>query len=545
MKRTNSGVTLIALIITIIVLLILAGVTIAMIMGDNGILNQATRASEETIIADEKETISLALAGIKTKLESVGKDNLQSEINSLKGAEVAEVTEKGENLLEVRFKETGHTYLVDKDGNLIDLDTKLNATYKLEEGRIYISPYIENLDAILEVIGLEEWLNSLLADMTQEEKENMFLDSWNILVKLNEEIPVGGPYNSIDELLAGEGYESIDKLIQSSPMFEGIEVENLNDVIYILGSNGECIVENPDGSLEYGSLDEEGETSGYPVEMGQTYTFKLRFMGIEIEKEIKAEDYSDWEWEVNEDGETITVTSYKGSSTEVTIPSEIYGMKVTEIGSGEGYLSTVAGSTAYYDSIWNESISEYKYVSCGMWYAQETITKVVIPEGVTTINSGAFVYSYRLEKVVLPSTLKIIGECAFWNCTNLTDINFLTSITNIGSYAFHGCHSLSSKINISDEITKIEDGTFEGCSNLTSINIPDSVTSIGESAFRECANLIDINIPNSVISMGDYVFNQCTNLTTINIEATSIPSSWNANWKGNCTATVNTGVAMD
>ena len=464
MKRTNSGVTLIALIITIIVLLILAGVTIAMIMGDNGILNQATRASEETIIADEKETISLALAGIKTRLESVGKDNLQSEINGLKGADVVEVTEKGENLLEVRFKETGHTYLVDKDGNLIDLDTKLNATYKLEEGRIYISPYIENLDVIIEAIGQEEWLNSLLADMTQEEKENMLLDSWNILVKLNEESQVGGPYNSIDELLEGEGYESIDELIQLSPMFEGIEVESLNDVIYILGSNGECIVENPDGSLDAGIINDY-TIMGYPVEMGQTYKFKIRFMGIELEKEIKAEDYSDWEWEVNEDGETVTVTSYKGSSTEVTIPSEIYGMKVTGI----------KGKKDFYGSIWDDSICKSEWFGCGKINVQNTITKVVIPEGITTINKYAFAFSRALEQIELPKTLEIIE--------------------------------------------------YE--------------------AFRDCRSLTSINIPNSVISIGEYAFNQCTNLTTINLEATSVPSSWNANWKGNCTATVNTGVAMD
>ena len=59
MKRKNSGVTLIALIITIIVLLILAGVTIAMIMGDNGILNQAANASEKTRIGQIQEQVDL------------------------------------------------------------------------------------------------------------------------------------------------------------------------------------------------------------------------------------------------------------------------------------------------------------------------------------------------------------------------------------------------------------------------------------------------------------------------------------------------------
>ena len=49
--RKEKGITLIALVITIIVLLILAGVSIAMIAGNNGILNQASKAAEMTEIA--------------------------------------------------------------------------------------------------------------------------------------------------------------------------------------------------------------------------------------------------------------------------------------------------------------------------------------------------------------------------------------------------------------------------------------------------------------------------------------------------------------
>ena len=46
--RINRGITLIALVITIIVLLILAGVSISMLTGQNGIITQAQRAKEET-----------------------------------------------------------------------------------------------------------------------------------------------------------------------------------------------------------------------------------------------------------------------------------------------------------------------------------------------------------------------------------------------------------------------------------------------------------------------------------------------------------------
>ena len=57
--KENKGITLIALVITIIVLLILAGVTIATLVGNNGILNKASQAAEETRIAQVEEQVNL------------------------------------------------------------------------------------------------------------------------------------------------------------------------------------------------------------------------------------------------------------------------------------------------------------------------------------------------------------------------------------------------------------------------------------------------------------------------------------------------------
>ena len=63
MKKENfqRGITLIALVVTIIVLIILAGVSINMIVGDNGIIIQAQKAAEDTKQAQEKESIQLAI----------------------------------------------------------------------------------------------------------------------------------------------------------------------------------------------------------------------------------------------------------------------------------------------------------------------------------------------------------------------------------------------------------------------------------------------------------------------------------------------------
>ncbi len=55
--RKQNGITLISLVITIIVLLILAGVSIAMLTGENGILTQATKAANETKYAEAREAV--------------------------------------------------------------------------------------------------------------------------------------------------------------------------------------------------------------------------------------------------------------------------------------------------------------------------------------------------------------------------------------------------------------------------------------------------------------------------------------------------------
>ncbi|MBR0428026.1 MAG: hypothetical protein IJK18_07510 [Clostridia bacterium] len=64
--KGNKGITLIALVITIIVLLILAGVSIAMLSGDNSILGNARKASDDTKVANGKEAVAVDLAQVIT-----------------------------------------------------------------------------------------------------------------------------------------------------------------------------------------------------------------------------------------------------------------------------------------------------------------------------------------------------------------------------------------------------------------------------------------------------------------------------------------------
>ena len=66
-KRTERGITLIALVVTIVVLLILAGVAIAMLRGQNGILSEAESAKEATKNKGAEEKVGLAISAARAK----------------------------------------------------------------------------------------------------------------------------------------------------------------------------------------------------------------------------------------------------------------------------------------------------------------------------------------------------------------------------------------------------------------------------------------------------------------------------------------------
>ena len=64
MLKENRGVTLVALVITIIVLLILAGVSISLVVGDNGVLNQAVNAADNTNKAAVQTELEMAVTAV-------------------------------------------------------------------------------------------------------------------------------------------------------------------------------------------------------------------------------------------------------------------------------------------------------------------------------------------------------------------------------------------------------------------------------------------------------------------------------------------------
>lgn len=80
--KNQKGITLVALVITIIVLLILAGVSISLVVGQNGVLNQASNAVNKQEQATVKQDVEMAVASCTTDMYAALATNTASNIDT-------------------------------------------------------------------------------------------------------------------------------------------------------------------------------------------------------------------------------------------------------------------------------------------------------------------------------------------------------------------------------------------------------------------------------------------------------------------------------
>jgi len=167
--KNKNGITLIALVVTIIVLIILAGISISLVLGNNGIITKAKDAKENTIIGQEKEQVELAYvsAAVKKLGENVSDQDLQDELNSSVGNGKTLVAPNSDTTLNVLFYDTDHNYNVNKGVVLkvADSDIITQAPYSSKIKSVYIS---DNKVYMLKTTG--EFVKSGHANLTKERR---------------------------------------------------------------------------------------------------------------------------------------------------------------------------------------------------------------------------------------------------------------------------------------------------------------------------------------------------------------------------------------
>lgn len=209
-----------------------------------------------------------------------------------------------------------------------------------------------------------------------------------------------------------------------------------------------------------------------------------------------------------------SLTHYYGNGGLVDIPKDL---SLTEIGqfafSNFEYIMKTEEELAFDDAETSKA-----------WYiGDNTITKVVIPEGVKNIASYAFANLTALEEVVLPSTLESIDYGAFYGCTSLQKITFSgeNNLKIINQNAFENC-DLRGTLELGS-VCVISDYAFAGNQKLEGVVLGETLYSVGQYAFAACKKLSDVTVNAKKVKYGAYAFNGCESLEEFYVNSAVLP----------------------
>lgn len=121
-------------------------------------------------------------------------------------------------------------------------------------------------------------------------------------------------------------------------------------------------------------------------------------------------------------------------------------------------------------------------------FAPAGIQTLILPSGITALESEAFTEAPLLQSITLPEGITSIPFGAFSACKSLTNVNIPTSVTGIDDYAFYGCENLIS-ITLPERLQTIGGHAFFACSRLTELSLPPLLNELGFRAFNSDGNI--------------------------------------------------------
>ena len=146
----------------------------------------------------------------------------------------------------------------------------------------------------------------------------------------------------------------------------------------------------------------------------------------------------------------------------------------------------------------------------------QNVKKIKLGENVEVIPENMFKYLDYIKEIKIPNSVKTIGSEAFYYCIRIESLDLGDGVEKICDNAFGSCSNLK-KIKFSKNLKNIEGLAFAWCSSITELNLNDSLEEIDTWAFMYCQNIKNIKIPNSVKLIGDGAFEGCTSVNTLEL----------------------------
>ncbi len=207
----------------------------------------------------------------------------------------------------------------------------------------------------------------------------------------------------------------------------------------------------------------------------------------------------------NESG--LTLVSYAGHETELTLENECFGLPVTGIGEKVFYMFAYLKSVRLPSRL--TEIGRAAFAGCS------DLTKIDFPGTLLSIAPEAFVKS-GLTAVVFPENLKTVGDRAFFGCAELEKAHFKGKDTHIGPGAFAKC--ALSEIALPEHLTELQSEVLRENKRLSSLLIPKTVEAVWEYALAD-TSLTAIELPEKTEVIAEGAFANSPRLSRIYLGA--------------------------
>ena len=207
----------------------------------------------------------------------------------------------------------------------------------------------------------------------------------------------------------------------------------------------------------------------------------------------------------------------------------VYGYDKSKFTGTEKIVSVITyrGKTYTTYSISNDAFNECK-----------KLTELIIPDSVRSVLRGAFNGCSELVSIKVSPTNPYLDSRNNCNAVIETKKNELMlgckttvipyGVTSIGTGAFMWCEGIVS-LDIPSSVTSIGDWAYAHCNGLITIDIPNSIQTIGSNAFSGCQNVTTITIGENVETIGNKAFDTYSIPESIHCKATTPPMCYSGN----------------
>lgn len=567
-RENKKGITLIALVVTIVVLLILAAISLNLVFGDNGIIKRVMDARERNEIEAEIEKIKTAWAATQIE-KSINSDfneydTFEDELDNNFGENKTNLIDKGDSKYTVEVIETnrkydvnGETGEVNKFGEIGNVDYPSSDDYKDipdSDSNLFIfdkktgsinglnnADYYDKNVAYPSVIKIPEKIDGVevksvrLAPMVYKTIRN----KWNNEI-INQHYGTTGIVDVTDVIIpntvttidynAFKNFVNLKNVVLSNKLttiserafagctsLETIKIPNTVNYIgesafYKTSSLKEITINSPEIELGKSCF----SNSGIRV---ANITGNVVNGCIEGDLDIKNQSA----FYKCENLEKIVVN--KGHfgvaicNQLAEIDANIFAVRIRECTGLEKIKANEIIGNYFGEDI--ERCENLSYMEIG----KEKYSKAKIDAEFgdkSNEDNSVLNVEYKSSTITADET-----ESYYDTLERIKEINIPEGVTKIEPYAFSRLISSNCQINLPSTIKEIGDHAFEpeGYARNISVNLPEGLEKIGNRAFGSDWN--EVIIPSTVTEIGDSAFGE---VTTFKCRASSKPSGWNEKW---------------